>query len=105
MEWFYLVLILAFFFWSAQMLFGYKRYADRADDQIAQTISNEKNVIEQAEGYEAQVAEKEEELKQLQDEDGTHEERQKELAAKVQELKQKETSRRPTRHRVEPQSE
>ena len=105
MEWFYLVLILAFFFWAAQMLFGYKRYSDRADDQIAQTISNEENVIKQAEGYEAQVAEKEEELKLLLEEDRTLEKRQKDLEAKVQELKQKEASRRPTRHRVEPQGE
>ena len=105
MEWFYLVLILAFFFWLAQMLFGYRRYADRADDRIAQTISNEENIIEQADGYEAQVAEKEEELKQLQEEDGSLEKRQKDLEAQVQELKQKEASTRPTRHRVESQGE
>lgn len=102
MEWFYFTLILAFLFWCAQMLMGHKRQSDRIDVHIADTVSNEEDVLEQAEGYEAQAAEKEEEMSGLQEENQKLEQQQKDIESKVNELKRKEASRRPTRHRVEP---
>jgi len=102
MEWFFLILILAFVSWCAQMLMGFKRQSERIDAQIEATVSNDESIVQQAASYEAQVQEKEEERKELQTEEEKLAAQQNELESGVKELKQKDASRRPTRHRVDP---
>lgn len=102
MEWFYLVLVLALVLWCIQMILSYKRKSEQIDAQIEITTANDQALIQQAETYEEQGAEKGSTLAALQEEDQKLSAQRKELESKLRDVKDKEANRRPTRHRVEP---
>ena len=101
MEWVFLVLILVFITWSAQMVFVYRRQAERIESQIRQTLASQEEVTEQAKQQEEQAAERKTELGDLQRKANELAEEEKSYQSQIIELKQQDADRRPTRHRVE----
>lgn len=101
MDWLMLVLILGFIFWSFQMIIVYRRQIERYDDQIAQVQTNTEEVTGMVEKYEADHAEKKEELDTLRQEAEGLEKKEKELGEKINTLKQAGDSRQPTRFRLD----
>ena len=59
MDWVFLILILAFIAWCVQILYAYRRQADRIQIQIDQVLASEAEVSEQADQYEDQAVHKE----------------------------------------------
>ena len=101
MEWVYLILILIFIVWSIQLIFVYVRQAEKLDAQIKQAQVSQEDVVLQAEKYEAQAEEKGTRLRELESKASELESKEKQLGEQISSLKQKEASRRPTRHRVD----
>ena len=101
MEWVYLTLALAFLAWAAQMVLAYRRGAEIVAAQVAQARSNQEEILLQAECHETQAEEKKAELEELKGRAAELGGREKELQASILSLKQKEATRRPTRHKVQ----
>jgi len=101
MDWLYLALVLAFLGWSIQLVLGYRRQSAALAMQIQQAQVNQEEVMHQAESYEAQAEEKKAEQKELNKKLEETEAKEKELQKQIIALKQREASRRPTRHKVE----
>ncbi len=101
MEWVYLVLILIFIVWSAQMVLSYKRQAGVLLAQVELAQVNQEDVVQQAENYEAQAEQKKAELKELEHKVGEHAAKEKDLQGQIIGLKEREAARRPTRYKVE----
>jgi DNA repair exonuclease SbcCD ATPase subunit len=101
MDWLLLVLILAFTFWSFQMVIVYRRQIERYDEQTAQVVANTSEVIAQLEKYEADHAEKKEELDTLRKEMEGMDSKEKEMGEKIKTLKGVNDGRRPTRFRLD----
>lgn len=101
MEWVYLILILIFIVWSAQMVLSYKRQASALVAQVEQTQVNQEDVVQQAENYEAQAEQKKDELKELEQKVDELAAKEKDFQGKIIGLKKREAARRPTRYKVE----
>jgi predicted nuclease with TOPRIM domain len=101
LEWIYLILIIAFVTWTAQILMVYRRQVDNIQAQIEIALSNQQDVAVQAEEYEARAEELAEQLADLKSESDTLEQTEKKMEQEVNQFRQQQASRRPTRHRVE----
>ncbi|MGA1196582.1 MAG: hypothetical protein ACO36I_08810 [Candidatus Latescibacterota bacterium] len=101
MEWIYLILIIAFVTWTVQILMVYRRQVDNIQAQIEIALSNQQDVAVQAEEYEARAEELAEQLADLKSESDTLEQTEKKMEQEVNQFRQQQASRRPTRHRVE----
>jgi predicted nuclease with TOPRIM domain len=101
LEWIYLILIIAFVTWTVQILMVYRRQVDNIQAQIEIALSNQQDVAVQAEEYEARAEELAEQLADLKSESDTLEQTEKKMEQEVNQFRQQQASRRPTRHRVE----
>ena len=101
MDWLLLVLILAFIFWSFQMIIVYRRQIERYDDQIAQVRVNTEEVLGQIEKYETEHTDKQEELDTLRTEAEGLDGKEKEVSEKIKSLQKAGEARRPTRFRLD----
>ncbi|MDP6040152.1 MAG: hypothetical protein QGG64_16500 [Candidatus Latescibacteria bacterium] len=105
MEWIFLILILAFIIWTIQLLMVYRKQVEKIDAQIHMAQSNQAEVTEQAERYEARAQELAGELADIKGEIDSLEKTEKGLEREVGQLGQQSSARRPTRHKVEPQDD
>ncbi len=101
MEWIYLILIIAFVTWTVQILMVYRRQVDNIQAQIDIALNNQQDVAVQAEEYEARAEELAGQLADLKSESDTLEQTEKKIEQEVNQFRQQQASRRPTRHRVE----
>jgi len=101
LEWIYLILIIAFVTWTVQILMVYRRQVDNIQAQIEIALSNQQDVAVQAEEYEARAEELAEQLADLKSESDTLEQTEKKMEQEVNQFRQQQASRRPTRQRVE----
>ncbi|MBT3601903.1 MAG: hypothetical protein HOE48_17435 [Candidatus Latescibacteria bacterium] len=101
MDWIYLVLIVAFVTWSVQIYLVYHRQVGKIQDQIEVTRISQQDVTVQAEEYEARALELTEQLADVKSEAETLDKTEKGLEQEVSQYREKQSSRRPTRHRVE----
>lgn len=101
MDWIYLVLIVAFVTWSVQIYMVYHRQVNKIQAQIEQTQLNQQDVTVQAEEYEARAQELAEQLADVKSEAETLEKTEKGLEQEVNQYRDQQSKRRPTRHRVQ----
>ena len=101
MDWLLLVLILAFVFWSFQMIIVYRRQIQRYDEQTMQVLANTDEVVAQVEKYEADHAEKKEELDTLREQAESLDRKEKEVGEKIKSLKEAGDGRRGSRFRLD----
>ena len=101
MEWIYLILIIAFVTWTVQIIMVYRRQVDNIQAQIDLAFNSQQDVVLQAEEYEARAEELAGQLADLKAEADTLEKTEKGLEQEVNQYRQQQASRRPTRHRVE----
>ena len=101
MGWIYLVFIIAFVIWSVQILMVYKKQSERIDQQIQVAQTNQEEVTQQAEVYEARVAELATELEELKGEASDWEGKEKAIQRQLNENEERASRRNPTRHRVD----
>ena len=101
MDWIYLVLIVAFLTWSVQIYMVYHRQVQQIQSQIEQTRTSQQDVTVQAEEYELRAQELTEQLADVKTEAETLEKTEKGLEQEVNQYRDQQASRRPTRHRVQ----
>lgn len=101
MEWIYLILIIAFVTWTVQIAMVYRRQVNNIQVQIDLALNNQQDVAVQAEEYEARAEELVGELTDLKSEADALDKTEKGLEQEVNQYRQQQASRRPTRHRVE----
>lgn len=101
MEWIYLVLIIAFVVWSVQIVMVYRRQVSNIQTQIDVAFNSQQDVVLQAEEYELRAGEVAGQLADLKSELETLEQTEKKMEQEVNQFRQQQASRRPTRHRVE----
>jgi peptidoglycan hydrolase CwlO-like protein len=101
LDWIYLFLITAFMIWSVQIYLVYARVVEKIQDQIASAQTSQEDVSAQAEEFEARAAELAEQLADLKSENDTLEKTEKGLKTELDQYRQNQEARRPTRHRVE----
>jgi hypothetical protein len=101
LEWIYLVLIIAFGSWSIQIFMVYKKQSERIDQQIQVAKTNQEEVTQQAEVYEARVVELATELEELKGKESDWEGKEKAIQRQLSEHQERESRRNPTRHRVD----
>ena len=91
--------------WSVQILMIYRKQVDKIDTQITMAQTDREEVIAQAETYEVRGEELADKLNDLKSEVESLEGTEKGLQKAVVQFQQQATSRRPTRHRIEPTDE
>jgi len=101
LDWIYLILIVAFIVWSIQIVMVYRRQAENIELQIDATRNSQQDVVVQAEDYEARAEELTGQLADLKTESESLEKTEKGLEQEVNQYRQQNASRRPTRHRVQ----
>lgn len=101
MDWIYLILIIAFFIWSVQIIMVYRRQSANIELQIDATRNSQQDVVVQAEDYEARALDLTEQLSDLKTEADALGKTEKGLEQEVNQYRQQNASRRPTRHRVQ----
>jgi chromosome segregation ATPase len=102
MDWMLLVLIMAFIFWSFQMIVVYRRQIERYDEQIRQVRANAEEISEQIVKNESDHAEKRSELESLRLEAEGLDKTEKELDEEIKTLKSTDDGRLPGRFRLDP---
>lgn len=101
MDWLLLVLILAFLFWSFQMIIVYRRQIERYDEQIRQVRANAQEISDQIVKYESDHEVKRSELEKLRLEAEGLDQQEKEVGEKIKALKSVDDPRHPTRFRLD----
>ena len=104
MEWVLLILIIVFIIWSIQILMVYRRQGEKIDAQVQLAQANQTEILAQAEQYETRVAELSGRLEVLKSKMDGLEKTEMNLIKEMEQYKQQESQRRPTRHKVEPDS-
>lgn len=101
MDWIYLVLIVAFVTWSVQIYMMYHKQVNKIEAQIELTQTSQQGVTVQAEEFEARAQELAEQLADVKAESETLEKTEKGMEQEVNQYRDQQASRRPTRHRVQ----
>jgi uncharacterized membrane protein len=104
LEWVLLILIIVFIIWSIQILMAYRRQGEKIDAQVQLAQANQMEILTQAEQYETRVAELSGKLEALKSKVDGLKKTEMSLTKEVEQYKQQESQRRPTRHKVEPDS-